>query len=181
MQEEPVVRHWDDVERWLRDEAADCLDRRVIPRSMLVAFRDRRTALFVEGPEFCDESADAITDALCGVIHVAKPDQLLFVRTGVHRSPGSSGELFALRASLFERGRPGRHLAFPLLFDAPTPLVAAMPQRGDDPWIRRVRHTFDHPDERPEVVATEPPCEDDFLIAAPPPDGPSDARFDVPA
>jgi hypothetical protein len=112
--------------------------------------------------------------------HAATPDQLLFMRTGVHRSPGSTDELFALRASLLEGGRPDRHLAFPLLFDAPTPLVAAMPQRGDDPWTRRVCHTFDHPHEVPEVVATEPPCEDDFLIAVPPPDGPSDARVDVP-
>lgn len=47
MDDEPMVRHWKDVERWLRDEAAACLERGDLPRTVLVVFHGRRTALVV--------------------------------------------------------------------------------------------------------------------------------------
>lgn len=171
MDGEPMIRQWDDVERWLRGEAAACLKYGDLPRTVLVMFHRRQTSLVVEAPDFCDSSADAITDVACRVTHEVTPDQLVFMRAAVHRAPGSTEELFALTASLLERGRPARHLAYPLLFDASAPLVAAVAQRATDTWTRRLQDAFDRPDEEPDVVATEPPHEDDFLIAVPP-DGP---------
>jgi hypothetical protein len=55
-----------------------------------------------------------------------------------------------------------------------------MPQLGVDPHTQRVQRAFNRHDERPEIVATEAPPHDDFLIAVPP-DGPLGGHADIPA
>lgn len=179
MDDQAMVKHWVEVEGWLRGEAADCLHRGDVPRTVLVAFHDRRTSMVVEGPVFCSASADAIIDVLCGVIHAVTPDQVVFMLAGVHAAPGATDELFTLRGLLLDRGQSPRHLVHPLVYGPPPAPVTAMTMEARDPWALRVLHAFDRPDVRPEVVATTPPHQDDFVIAVPP-DSPLAARADVP-
>lgn len=97
----------------------------------------------------------------------------------LHEPPGTTDVTYTLHGLLLERGRPARRLVHPLLFDTPRAPIAAVASQADDRLTRRLRRAFDHPDEQPGIVATSPPCVDDFIIAVPP-DVPPDARFDVP-
>lgn len=159
------ITDWNDVERWLRQEARECVRDRALPSSIAFAFHGGALSAVIETPMFCEEDADLITDELCRFLPQLQADQLLVIWPGAYPDRGDHTRLLCvLKAHLGERDHGWRTLLHPLPFDHPDLVLDPVEIDPPDPWSQRIRELFD---------VQVPPIHDHAIAT------PADSRFTV--